>query len=194
MRATNGSTPNTPSARSTVSRATGSCWSKPTPTSLDSATQDFRTPARKPSSTRTASAAQIEYDVPFSAVPPRVVGNAGEPDAADMVKRMLDYGVHPPTTKWPEIVSEALMTEPTEIENRETLDEIAEAFNAVAQEDDSVLEAAPEKTTAKQSTKRVPRETCGFRARAGRVAGSTGCSFPFSQGGTWFPMTVVAIR
>jgi glycine dehydrogenase subunit 2 len=63
---------------------------------------------------------------------------------------MLDYGVHPPTTKWPEIVPEALMTEPTEIEGKRTLNQLAAAFNAVAGEDDATLEAAPEATTARR--------------------------------------------
>ncbi|SIR24163.1 glycine dehydrogenase (decarboxylating) beta subunit [Haladaptatus litoreus] len=95
-------------------------------------------------------ASQIEYEVPFSPFHHEFVASAGDQDAADVAKRMLDYGVHPPTTKWPEIVSEALMTEPTEIENRETLDQLAEAFNAVAGEDDGTLESAPQKTTAKR--------------------------------------------
>ncbi|GAA0229004.1 aminomethyl-transferring glycine dehydrogenase subunit GcvPB [Haladaptatus pallidirubidus] len=95
-------------------------------------------------------ASQIEYDVPFSPFHHEFVASAGDQDAADVAKRMLDYGVHPPTTKWPEIVSEALMTEPTEIENRETLDQLAEAFNAVAGEDAETLESAPQKTTAKR--------------------------------------------
>ncbi|MEF8908186.1 MAG: glycine dehydrogenase subunit 2, partial [Haloarculaceae archaeon] len=80
---------------------------------------------------------------------------------ADVAKRMLDYGVHPPTTKWPEIVGEALMTEPTEIENKRTLDQLAEAFNAVAGEDDDALEAAPERPAARRvdqvSAAREPR-------------------------------------
>ncbi|WP_266078047.1 aminomethyl-transferring glycine dehydrogenase subunit GcvPB [Haladaptatus caseinilyticus] len=95
-------------------------------------------------------ASQIEYDVPFDPFHHEFVASAGDQDAADVAKRMLDYGVHPPTTKWPEIVSEALMTEPTEIENRETLDELAQAFNAVAAEDDETLASAPETTTAKR--------------------------------------------
>ncbi|WP_227353882.1 aminomethyl-transferring glycine dehydrogenase subunit GcvPB [Haladaptatus salinisoli] len=95
-------------------------------------------------------ASQIEYDVPHEPFHHEFVASAGDQDAADVAKRMLDYGVHPPTTKWPEIVSEALMTEPTEIENRETLDHLAEAFNAVAAEDDETLEAAPERTTARR--------------------------------------------
>jgi glycine dehydrogenase subunit 2 len=63
---------------------------------------------------------------------------------------MLDYGVHPPTTKWPEIVDEALMTEPTEVETKRSLDQLADAFNAVAGEDDETLETAPSETAARR--------------------------------------------
>ncbi|MFB6198126.1 MAG: glycine dehydrogenase subunit 2, partial [Halobacteriaceae archaeon] len=62
-------------------------------------------------------------------------------------KRMLDYGVHPPTTKWPELVSEALMTEPTEMESKSTLDDLAAAFNAAKADDAETLAAAPKRTT-----------------------------------------------
>ncbi|MFB6352918.1 MAG: glycine dehydrogenase subunit 2, partial [Halobacteriales archaeon] len=55
---------------------------------------------------------------------------------------------HPPTTKWPEIVDEALMTEPTEVESRASLDELAAAFRAVAGEADETLADAPERTAA----------------------------------------------
>ncbi|WP_137285134.1 aminomethyl-transferring glycine dehydrogenase subunit GcvPB [Halorussus salinisoli] len=95
-------------------------------------------------------ASQIEYEVPFEPFHHEFVASAGDQDAADVAKRMLDYGVHPPTTKWPEIVSEALMTEPTEIESRDTLDQLAEAFDAVAAEDDETLANAPNRTTAKR--------------------------------------------
>jgi glycine dehydrogenase subunit 2 len=95
-------------------------------------------------------AEQIEYEVPFGPFHHEFVASAGEQDAADAAKRMLDYGVHPPTTKWPEIVSEALMTEPTEIENRRTLDQLAAAFDAVHGEDDATLERAPERTAARR--------------------------------------------
>ncbi|WP_440989259.1 aminomethyl-transferring glycine dehydrogenase subunit GcvPB [Haloarchaeobius baliensis] len=95
-------------------------------------------------------ASQIEYEVPYGPFHHEFVASAGAQDAADVAKRMLDYGVHPPTTKWPEIVGEALMTEPTEIENRKTLDQLADAFNAVAGEDDDALAAAPERTTARR--------------------------------------------
>jgi glycine dehydrogenase subunit 2 len=93
---------------------------------------------------------RVDYDVPYGPYHHEFVASAGDQDAADVAKRMLDYGVHPPTTKWPEIVPEALMTEPTEIENRETLDHLAAAFNAVADEDDETLAAAPERTTARR--------------------------------------------
>ncbi len=106
-------------------------------------------------------AEQVDYEVPFGPFHHEFVASAGEQDAADVAKRMLDYGVHPPTTKWPEIVGEALMTEPTEIENKRTLDQLAEAFNAVAGEDDDALEAAPERPAARRvdqvSAAREPR-------------------------------------
>jgi glycine dehydrogenase subunit 2 len=63
---------------------------------------------------------------------------------------MLDYGVHPPTTKWPELVNEALMTEPTETETKSRLDDLAAAFNAVAAEDDATLAAAPNQAAARR--------------------------------------------
>jgi glycine dehydrogenase subunit 2 len=95
-------------------------------------------------------AEQVDYDVPFGPFHHEFVASAGDQDAADVAKRMLDYGVHPPTTKWPEIVPEALMTEPTEAESKRTLDQLAEAFNAVAGEDDATLEAAPERPAARR--------------------------------------------
>jgi len=95
-------------------------------------------------------AEQIDFEVPFGPFHHEFVASAGERDAADVAKRMLDYGVHPPTTKWPEIVPEALMTEPTEIEGKRTLDQLAAAFDAVAGEDEATLDAAPERTSARR--------------------------------------------
>jgi len=92
----------------------------------------------------------IDYEVPYGPFHHEFVASAGDQDAADAAKRMLDYGVHPPTTKWPEIVPEALMTEPTETEGPETLATLARAFNGVAAEDDATLEAAPERTAARR--------------------------------------------
>jgi len=93
-------------------------------------------------------ASRLSYDVPFGPFHHEFVASAGDQDAADVAKRMLDYGVHPPTTKWPEIVPEALMTEPTEIESKHTLDQLAAAFDAVAAEDDDALASAPTRTAA----------------------------------------------
>jgi len=66
--------------------------------------------------------------------------------ALDVAKRLLDYGVHPPTTYFPLIVDEALMIEPTETESREDLDRMIEALRAVATEavtDAEMLREAP---------------------------------------------------
>jgi glycine dehydrogenase subunit 2 len=54
--------------------------------------------------------------------------------ALDVAKRLLDYGVHPPTTYFPLIVDEALMIEPTETESREDLDRMIEVFRRIAEE------------------------------------------------------------
>jgi glycine dehydrogenase subunit 2 len=72
----------------------------------------------------------------------------GERDATDFAKRLLDYGVHPPTTKFPHIVKDALMTEPTESENMHSLDRLADAFNAVMGDDDDELAGAPNYASA----------------------------------------------
>ncbi|HOQ63884.1 MAG TPA: aminomethyl-transferring glycine dehydrogenase subunit GcvPB, partial [Clostridia bacterium] len=48
--------------------------------------------------------------------------------ALDVAKCLLDHGIHPPTMYFPLVVNEALMVEPTETENRETLDAAVEAF------------------------------------------------------------------
>jgi glycine dehydrogenase subunit 2 len=93
-------------------------------------------------------AEQIPYEVPFGPFHHEFVASAAPQDAADAAKRMLDYGVHPPTTKWPEIVDEALMTEPTEGESKRSLDQLAGAFEAVHGDSDGTLAAAPERTAA----------------------------------------------
>ncbi|MCM8823729.1 MAG: aminomethyl-transferring glycine dehydrogenase subunit GcvPB [Candidatus Omnitrophica bacterium] len=42
--------------------------------------------------------------------------------AGDIAKRLIDFGIHPPTMYFPLIVKEALMIEPTETESKSTLD------------------------------------------------------------------------
>ncbi len=52
----------------------------------------------------------------------------------DIAKRLLDFGIHPPTIYFPLIVEECLMIEPTETESLETLDEFADIMLKIAEE------------------------------------------------------------
>ncbi len=68
--------------------------------------------------------------------------------ATDIAKRLLDFGIHPPTIYFPLIVPEALMIEPTETETRETLDNFIAVMRQIAREaeeqPDLILEAPHE--------------------------------------------------
>ncbi len=71
----------------------------------------------------------------------------------DVVKRLMDYGFHPPTIYFPLIVPEALMIEPTETEPKEVLDAFAEALRAIAREareDPQLLKEAPHGTPVRR--------------------------------------------
>jgi glycine dehydrogenase subunit 2 len=71
----------------------------------------------------------------------------------DIAKRLLDFGIHPPTTYFPLIVEEALMIEPTETESIETLDEFIAAMLQIADEADTqpdFVKAAPHTTEYKR--------------------------------------------
>ena len=64
----------------------------------------------------------------------------------DIAKRLIDYGVHPPTIYFPLTVREAIMIEPTETESKATLDRFAEILEIVAREaveDPQLLHDAP---------------------------------------------------
>jgi glycine dehydrogenase subunit 2 len=66
--------------------------------------------------------------------------------ALDVAKRLMDYGIHPPTVYFPLVVHEALMIEPTETETRERLDEFIHAMREIAREaaeSPELLHAAP---------------------------------------------------
>lgn len=52
----------------------------------------------------------------------------------DIAKRLLDFGVHPPTVYFPLIIEEALMIEPTETEGKETLDYFIDVMLQIAKE------------------------------------------------------------
>lgn len=66
--------------------------------------------------------------------------------ALDIAKRLMDYNFHPPTNYFPLIVHEALMIEPTETENKQTLDLFADTLIKIAEEartDPDLLKTAP---------------------------------------------------
>ena len=71
------------------------------------------------------------HEVVFSA---RNLKHAHGVSALDVAKRLIDYGVHPPTMYFPLIVEEALMIEPTETESKETLDYFIDVMKTIAQE------------------------------------------------------------
>jgi glycine dehydrogenase subunit 2 len=63
--------------------------------------------------------------------------------AMDIGKRLIDFNFHAPTVYFPLIVPEALMIEPTETENRETLEAFAAALRKITSEDPELLHDAP---------------------------------------------------
>ncbi|NLU23594.1 MAG: aminomethyl-transferring glycine dehydrogenase subunit GcvPB [Clostridiales bacterium] len=69
--------------------------------------------------------------------------------ALDVAKALIDYGMHPPTMYFPLIVHEALMLEPTETEDKETLDGAAAVFRTLYEQghsDPAALQTAPHHT------------------------------------------------
>jgi len=64
----------------------------------------------------------------------------------DIAKRLIDYGLHPPTMSFPLIVQGALMTEPTETESKRDLDLFIDAMKQIAREskeNPEVVKSAP---------------------------------------------------
>ena len=71
----------------------------------------------------------------------------------DIAKRLLDYGMHPPSIYFPLIVPEALMIEPTETVSKEELDAFVDALLKIAQEAKirpEMLKTAPHKTPVRR--------------------------------------------
>ena len=69
--------------------------------------------------------------------------------ALDISKRLIDYGIHPPTNYFPLIVPEALLIEPTETETKATLDGFIDAMKKIAaeaRENPELLLSAPHVT------------------------------------------------
>jgi glycine cleavage system P protein (glycine dehydrogenase) subunit 2 len=73
--------------------------------------------------------------------------------ALDIAKRLLDFGMHAPTTYFPLIVDEALMIEPTETETMASLDSFADALLTIDKEtiqDPERVKAAPTETPVRR--------------------------------------------
>jgi len=70
--------------------------------------------------------------------------------AVDVAKRLLDYGLHPPTVYFPLIVKEALMVEPTESESKKDLDSYIDALIKIAGEKPEVVKNAPSNSPVKR--------------------------------------------
>ncbi|MGE5580409.1 MAG: aminomethyl-transferring glycine dehydrogenase subunit GcvPB [Bacillota bacterium] len=96
------------------------------------------------------------YDLPYDrhykhefVVSPQRIKKETGVHTMDISKRLLDYGVHPPTNYFPLIVDEAIMIEPTETESKDTLDFFANALIEIAKEaysDPQSLHDAPKTT------------------------------------------------
>jgi glycine dehydrogenase subunit 2 len=72
---------------------------------------------------------------------------------ADLAKRLLDFGYHPPTVYFPLLVEEALLVEPTETETRETLEAFAEVIGEILREaadDPEIARNAPYSTPVRR--------------------------------------------
>lgn len=66
--------------------------------------------------------------------------------AMDLAKRLLDYGIHAPTTYFPLLVPECWLIEPTETEDRETLDRFIDVMAQIlkeVEENPEVVKNAP---------------------------------------------------
>jgi len=64
----------------------------------------------------------------------------------DYAKRLLDYGFHAPTTYFPLLIPECLLIEPTESEDKDTLDAFIEALITIEEEaesDPELVKGAP---------------------------------------------------
>jgi len=71
----------------------------------------------------------------------------------DVAKRLLDYGVHPPTIYFPLLFHEALMVEPVETESKETLDHFISVMKQIAKEareNPEIVKTAPHTTIVRR--------------------------------------------
>ena len=78
---------------------------------------------------------------------------AHQVQAKDIAKRLLDYGIHAPTTYFPLLVPECFLIEPTETEDKPTLDYFVESLIRIKQEiteDPELVKNAPLTTPVKR--------------------------------------------
>jgi glycine dehydrogenase subunit 2 len=71
----------------------------------------------------------------------------------DIAKRLIDYGVHPPTMSFPLIVQGALMVEPTETEPKRDIERFIYAMKQIsreAKENPEILKSAPHTSYVKR--------------------------------------------
>lgn len=66
--------------------------------------------------------------------------------ALDVAKRVLDFGFHPPTVYFPQLVHEALMIEPTESASKANLDAFAGALAEICEGNPELAQTAPHNT------------------------------------------------
>src|ERR671912_638397 len=88
--------------------------------------------------------------------------------ALDIAKRILDFGIHPPTVYFPLVVPEALMIEPTETESIESLDHFIGVMRQIAHEaaeTPEVVQQAPHTTEYKRLDEVAANRTLNLRWR-----------------------------
>jgi glycine dehydrogenase subunit 2 len=95
----------------------------------------------------------------------------------DIAKRLIDYGIHPPTIYFPLTVEEALLIEPTETESLETLDAFVEAMRSIVSEakaDPDLLHSAPHSSPVRRLDETTAARQPNLRWRA-MTGGQTPC-------------------
>ena len=99
------------------------------------------------------------YDIPFEGdnmhevVLSDKIQNEYGIKTMDIAKRLLDYGMHPPTVYFPLVVHGAIMIEPTETESIEELDKFCDIMIKIADEaknDPQILLSAPHITPVRR--------------------------------------------
>ena len=103
-------------------------------------------------------AAKLRHRYPMPFPPPYahefiLVPEFGESGVTelDLAKRLIDYGIHPPTMSWP--IAHCLMIEPTETESLATLDRFVEVMLRIADEveqNPDLVKTAPHATPVRR--------------------------------------------